>query len=399
MEQLTKKEKNRIKSALNQSELEIFDTNEKITSQEKTENLLNSMNRCTIGIKDVLDVFLCGKTTDSYYRKLFSTIDSEGIANISKKCSMLEQDKNALKKVSIRTIFGGTERMPFRGLSYLLPALNLCEQLKKVNEEGELPNIEFLFMNGAGIMANAIDPYRTTETTSKFIDFSKRYIEEYHPILKDKVDFFVDVNFSSNIANTKEYKQIHEILEKKLGFEKDLKNNLLDMGKKRNASMNSIKYAALHAFSQDGDIDSKIAQMSNFSRNQMQSDSDIIISIGAKPEEKFFKVRKLLAKEVSEIEFFTPKLTAQYIANINVPPYSPLSTGELYLKDVLNNPNLIYEARIVDRKNGEFSAYQVPVQKAVESIISDTEHSESNKDIVEFIQDYTKNKNKIINDK
>lgn len=397
MKQLSKKEINRIDSSLKQSKLKLFDVDKKITSEDITKNVTDSMGRCTAGIKNNLDIFLCATTTDSFYRGLFSTMDSNGISKISKICGELENDKDVLNKISVRTVFGGTENMPFRALLYLIPSIKLCEELKKANKDGDIPNIDFLFMNGAGVLANAIDPYKAEETTSQFIKFAREYIKEYHPTIKDKVNFYVDKTFSSNIINTEEYKQVHRALERKLGIEEDLKTDLLNMGKKRKASENSIKYAALHAFVQDGDIDSNVAKLSNFFGGKDEESGELIISIGAKPEEKFFKARKLVADEVKKVGYFTPKQTTQYIANINVPPYSPLPTGELYLKDVLRNPSLILKARKVNRKDGEFGEYQMPVQKAVETIIIDTENSNSDKDICEFIEEYVRavnNRNK-----
>lgn len=395
MEQLTKKEMNRINSSLNQSKLNFFDTNEKMSSKEMVTKVSDSMKKCTPDIKRYLDILLCGSNTDSYYRNFFKTVDSEGIVNIAKKCGDLEENNNALGNISIRTVFGGTERMPFRALVYILPALNLCEELKKVNKDNDIPNIEFLFMNGAGILANALDPYKADKTTAQFITVAKKYIEEYHPSLKEKVNFYVDRNFSSNIVATEEYQQVHKALEKKLSKEESLRDDLLDMGKRRNSSNNSIRYAALHTFVQDGNIDPSVAKMSNFFDKNDRQNSELIISIGAKPEEKFFKARKLVAEAVSGISYFSPKETVQYIANINVPPYSPLRDGELYLSDVLKNPNSILNARKVDRKTGEYCEYQVPVQKAVESIIMDTEQSQSDKDICEFMQECAKDKEKI----
>ncbi len=393
MEQLSKKETNRISSSLRQSSLNLFDTKEEMTSKEIVERVTESMNRCTSKIKNVLDVFLCATTTDSFYRNLFKTMDSNGITNISKVCSEIEDNKDALNKISIKTVYGGTENMPFRALLYLLPSIKMCEELKKANKDGDIPNIEFLFMNGAGILANAIDEQKANKTTSEFINFAKAYIQEYHPDIAEKTDFYVDNLFSSSVINTGEYKEVLEKLEKELGVEKDLKSDLEDMGKRRNASENSIKYATLHAFVQDGYVNSQVAKMSNFFGREPKNVSDVIISIGAKPEEKFFKARKLLAESVSNVSYFTPKQTTQYIANINVPPYSPLPEGELYLKDVLKDPSEILQARKINRKEGEFGKYQMPVQKAVETIILDTENSRSSKNIVEFVEDYVKNLN------
>lgn len=382
--ELTKKEKGRINSALNQSRLKLFDTEDNMKSSLMGKLACQSMTRCTMDIKKVLDVFLCSTTTNPEFRKLFSTIDSSGVANISQVCSELDNNPNALNKIGIRTVFGGTEKMPFRGLVYLLPALNVCEELLDDTDITSIPNIEYYFMNGAGIITNAIDPDRANHTTNEFINIAKRYIEEYHSRLKDKVNFFVDMTFSSSIISTPEYQRMHKILEKKLGLQTDLKSDLLEMGEKRKKSNNSIKYAALHSFVHDGYIDPSVARMSNFFGTTESQEYDTIISIGAKPEEKFYKARKLLSEEIAKIPYFTPKNTVQYIANINVPPYSPLPTGELYLKDVLKNPNLVMEAR---KCKGEYSEYQTPVQKAVESLIIDIARSDSDKDIVNFMEE------------
>lgn len=109
--------------------------------------------------------------------------------------------------------------MPFRALVYLLPALNMCEELLENTSSNSIPNIEYYFMNGAGIITNTIDPDRVNYATSEFIKIAQKYIEEYHPQLKDKVDFYVDMTFSSNIINTPEYQGMHKVLERKLGLE------------------------------------------------------------------------------------------------------------------------------------------------------------------------------------
>ena len=382
--ELTKKEQGRINSALNQSRLNLFDTKDNMKSDSINKLACQSMTRCTTDIKKSLDVFLCGTTTSAEFRKLFSTIDSKGVANLSQICSKLDNNPNALNKAVIRTVFGGTENMPFRALVYLLPALNMCEELLENTSSNSIPYIEYYFLNGAGIITNAIDPDRVNYATSKFIKIAQKYIEEYHPRLKDKVDFYVDMTFSSNIINTSEYQGMHKVLERKLGLETDLKTDLLEMGERRKKSDNSIKYATLHSFVHNGYVNSNIARMTNFFGENEPKEYDTIISIGAKPEEKFYKARKLLAEEIASISYFTPKKTVQYIANINVPPYSPLPTGELYLSDVLKAPELIMEAR---KSKGEYSAYQTPVQKAVESLITDIDRSDSNKDIIDFIEE------------
>lgn len=382
--ELTKKELGRINSALNQSRLNLFDTEDSMKSSRIGNLASQSMTRCTADIKRTLDVFFCSTQTSPEYRKLFSTIDLKGIESIAQMCSRLEDDPNVLNKVAIRTVFGGTEHMPLRALSYLLPSLNMCEELLENSSTAEIPNIEFFFMNGAGIITNALDPDRANKATSEFIKVARMYVDEYHPRLKDKVNFYVDTTFSSSIVQTSEYQEMHRILEGKLGVESDLKSDLIQMGERRKKADNSIKYAALHTFVHDGYINPNIAKMSNFFGGAEPQEYDTIISIGAKPEEKFYKARKLLSDEIASIPYFTPKNTAQYIANINVPPYSPLPTGELYLDDVLKDPEVLMK---VKKSRDEYSEYQTPVQKAVESLMTDIARSDSSKDIFEFIEE------------
>jgi len=391
MDQLTKKEMNRIKSILNQSRIGLFDTEEKMSSYNDV--ICEKIARCTPDIKKVLDVFLCSSDTSPEFRNLFSNIDSHGVESIAKICSSTDNGSKALNNISIRTIFGGTEQMPFRSLLYLLPSLSMYEQLQESTPNIPMDlDIEFLFMNGAGIAANALDPERTYNATSQFINVAKKYIDEFHPSLSEKVNFYVDQTFTTNIIRTEEYQEMLEILESKLKIENNLKSDLLEMGERRNTSQNSIKYATLHAFSQDGHVLPDVAKMANFFGGPEQKENDMIISIGAKPEEKFFRARKLLAKEISEVSFFKPKETAQYIADITVPPYSPLKEGDLYMKDVIKDPDLIAKARLVDRKNGEYSDYHKPVQKAVELLIQDTRNSDSDKTLFEFMSNILEKK-------
>ena len=388
MGQLSKKEHGRIKATLTQSRLGLFDTEEKMNNQNTNELVCEAMERCTPDIQKVLETFLCGTNTDAEYRKLIRNVDSQGVKNLAEICGKLEENPDILNDMSIRTIFGGTDHMPFRALVYLLPSLKMCEELKKnVHSKGYNPNIEFLFMNGAGIMANALDPEKADRTTAQFINVAKQYIDTFHQDLSENVNFYVDRTFTSKIMETQEYQKAHKILEEELGVKSWLKSDLLEMGKRRNAAKNSMKYATLHAFSQDGHIDSDISKMTNFFDGNEQPKSSVIVSIGARPEESFFKARKMLVSKLPKIEFFKPAQTVQYIANIDVPPYSPLPSGELYLDDVIKQPDLINKARLRDWSSKEFSDYQIPVQKAVESLVQDVNNSRSEKSLLEFLED------------
>ena len=387
LNELSKKEKGRVKAVLTQSRLSMFNTDEKMNSEARNTSLCNSLSNCSPETKNLLDAFLCSSNSEHILIKLLNTIDSNGIESIAKIC----ENPDNIEKTSLRTIYGGTEKMPFRALAYMLPALNICEQIQKNTGKKNVPNIEFFFMNGAGMMANDLDPEQTYKASFQFINVARKYIREFHPSLDEKVNFYIDRSFTSNIMKTPEYKQIYKIFEDKLTEKEALRGDLLEMGERRNAAINSIKYAALHIFSQDGFINPEVARMYDFEHDKPLFETDYIISIGAKPEEKFYQARKTLVDSMKAVSYFAPKKTAQYIANFNVPPYSPLKEGELYMQDVMKNPELIMKARA---KNGinDFSDYQTPVQKAVELLIEDTENSTSQKSLIEFVEDLVEEK-------
>ena len=388
-EGLSKKEQGRVKAVLTQSRLGIFDTKDKMNSQRNNISICQSLDRCTHDTQKILDTFLCSSDSNPMLIKLFRTINSEGIGNIAQICNSTE----SIRDTSIRTIFGGTEHMPFRGLAYLLPALNLCEQLQERGiANSDLPNIEYFFMNGAGFMANDLDPERTYRTSFQFMQIARKYIQEFHPTLDKNVNFYMDRSFTTKIMKTPEYKQIYKIFETKLEENTELRGDLEEMGERRKAAVNSIKYATLHIFSQDGYINPEVAQMYDFERGRSLPEVSSIISIGARPEETFFGARQTLVNSMSGVSFFTPKKTAQYIANFNVPPYSPLPEGELYLDDTVRNPELVNEARLRSKDSEEYSKYQMPVQKAVEMLIADTENSSSEKNLVDFMKGISKEK-------
>ena len=64
-----------------------------------------------------------------------------------------------------------------------------------------------------------------------------------------------------------------------------------------------------------------------------------------------------------------------------------MEKGELYLDDVIKQPSLIHNARLRDRSSSKLSEYEIPVQKAVESIIRDVYNSNSDKSLLEFLEE------------
>ena len=385
MGDLTKKEQGRINAALTQSCLEMFDTKEKNLS--KKEKMCEIMSRCTNDTKNILDIFLCGSNTPKSFKRLFKGIDSNGIDTIAEICN--ESNSDTKKKVTIKTIFGGSERIPFRGLVYLLPVMKLCEELENTDANIDV-NIEFLFMNQSAIILNSFDPDKTNKTAIQFIEIAKKYIDEFHPKMADKVGFYIDRTYTSAIMDTKEYKMILNALEKALTQNPNIAQKLNEMGEKRNSAINSSKYAALHTFTQDGYVDPKVATMHEFFSKKKIEEADYIISIGAAPEEKFYKIRKFVEDKIKHVDFFKPKKSIQYIANVNVPPYYVLPEGELLMEDGLENPQIILDARLRDKHSKELSKYNVPVQKAVELLLEDTESSKSDKSLVEFMEGVSK---------
>lgn len=374
---LSEKATNRIKHCLQKTPLSVFDYDLKSNSNEVLQTILDScFDNVTSNDCNIFDSWICSSNPE--LSKLFVSINKFGFSellNISKKTIV---DPNYLNGVVIRTIFGATEELSFKSLAYLLPALTLCEEIKTISEKNNiynltLPNIEFWFMNGAGININNMNKTNCDLTTNTFISLAYSYISCFHSSILQNVNFYTDEDYTNNIINSTEFINIQDYLFSIINKDTELKNKILEMGLSKSGSINEcLKYTTLHYFVQDGFIDTSFARMSKSNKKENANEQHTIISIGASPEKHFFKARDSIRNSIPHISYFTPAKTIQYIAKFNVPPYYIMENGDFSIKDALADPNIFKIASQLKNSFNDFSPYSTPVQKACKLILQDT---------------------------
>lgn len=383
---LNKKEENRIYNVLKGSPLKFFDKNMKVS--DSFADVINNIESCSSNTYKLLEIM----TSSGAYKKesLLNKVNSDSLVLISKLCESCSADNKAINNITIRTVFGAVEHMPLRALTYLLPAIKMAESIVEYQKslgkkEIYLPQIEFVIMLKIGSVLNELDYCKCSKEVNAFINIATSYLNAFHFGVSSCVKFLVDQEFSTNLRKNNEYCN-YELKVKNLLGTNDVGTILKEMGNRRNHSNSSYEYAAMHPLLHDVLIDRNIASFTEYGKNKNPESKDTLalISIGARPEEEFWKMRQLVKSILKELTFITPVPAIQYIARMNVPPYSPLNTGELYLDDVINDPKTILLARFQEYK--KTTNYQIPVQKSVELLIKDADQSADADTLVKFMQ-------------
>ena len=386
---MNKKEENRIYNVLKGTSLKFFDKNMKVS--DSFADVISNIKSCSSNTYKLFEIMA---SSGSYKKEsLLDKVNSDSLVLISKLCESCSANNKAISNIVIRTVFGAVEHMPLRALTYLLPSVKIAESIVEYQKDlGEkeiyLPQIEFIVMLRIGSVLNELDYCRCNKEIATFINVATTYLTDFHFEISSCVKFLVDEEFSSNLRNNNEYCN-YELKVKNLLDTNDVGAILEEMGGRRNHSNSSFEYAAMHPLLHDVLVDRNVAAFTEYGNSKNLESKDILalISIGARPEEEFWKVRQLVNSILKELTFITPVPAIQYIARMNVPPYSPLSTGELYLDDAINNPKSILQARFQKYKNK--TNYQIPVQKSIELLIRDTDHSADADTLIEFIQQFT----------
>ena len=383
------KEINRIKNAVKSSSLIFFDGGIRVCKSSIDDEIKSNIRYCSHATQKLLEILM---SSDCYRNRFFldkvNSQSSRVISRISQDCS---DDYAAVNNIVIRTVLGAVEHMPFRALTYLLPSVKMAEAFIEHQRtmRGECfysPQIEFIIMLNIGVYVNGLEYEKCFKEASLFIEVAKVYLDTYHPDVSSSVKFLLDESFSSKIRENQEYQDYESKIKFLLKEDKVLSPVLNIMGARRGHADNSFEYAAMHPLLHDGLIDSNIASFTECDGTKylMNKDVSTIISIGARPEEEFWKVRQLVNEEFKSLSFVIPVSVIQYITQMNVPPYSPLNTGELYLDDVIHEPELILQAK--PGNYNEWSEYQIPVQKSIGMLINDT--YEDVEELIEFFSNF-----------
>ncbi|MFZ2152601.1 MAG: hypothetical protein WAV41_00900 [Microgenomates group bacterium] len=270
-----------------------------------------------------------------------SAIDLGGVSQAVDITKKLVATPSLVKNTKIITVFGATEATPLRALAYPIPALKLATEIGAVNHQ-LLPQVEFIFMSEAGVLANGLDRSKVHQERDLLQKLIKGYVDEFHPLLSSHVNFSNDDSFTPQVIASSSFKNLTDVLQSSNAV-----NDLSRMGTSHGGTNNSLKYGVLHSYVHDLVLD--------------DSNVDLLISLGAQPERHFYKTRQVLKPHLPSVDGFRPVKTIQYLSSFNVPPYQPLASGDPTLRQVINDFN-----------NVDFDDLQTPVRQAINLLAKDT---------------------------
>lgn len=349
--------------------------------------LLPILQQFSVVTAEVYSALLCG--TDRNLQKTFVGIDTQGAVQLALLAEKIAGDPQAFERVKFRTVFGASESMPFRAFQYLLPAVQLVEEVMKryqeVNKSGlglALPQIEFVFMGEAGILTNNLEREKVYEQQIQFVEIAKKYLQSYHPKVAKAIRFVSDLNFTPQLLESDIFAQTTQGLKDLLPHFPELLTTLLEMGRHSTIDQ-SLEYAALHMFVHNGEMTSPNIQFSPIdgdSEALRNAQTEYLLSIGAQPERHFFAIRQLSEQVFTNLRKsktdFRQLPSAQYLTSIQAPPYLALKERlrdkDLSLKNVIEDPKILTKVERISRREGDESEYQTAVQIALASLVKDS---------------------------
>ena len=226
----------------------------------------------------------------------------------------------------VRTVFGGTEEMPLRGISYLLPPLIYLEQF---HEKGiEPPQLQVIFANNISGKLNGLDQERAADQSVVLASFASAYIAEYFPRLSDAVVFLEDTPLEKGSAARDGLLEVSRKLQSALSSE--TREALLGKGDNGSKRINPF-YGAAHLLIHDTAVPGVLRPLTV--EQPETANPEAIISFGGYQEGTFYAVRHEVKPHLDESYNTIP--TLQYFTKHRVPPYYMARGGDFSLDDAL----------------------------------------------------------------
>lgn len=227
----------------------------------------------------------------------------------------------SLKNIAIRTVFGASEQMPLRSLSYLLPALHIVEALRESGKFSSLPQIQYIVMAQAGIDLNRLEGSAVYRQAKLLGLFGQEYIRQFYPKLINNVVFAHDQHFMDHSEVLQVYSQM------------------------RHESEYFMRHPLVH------DILYRNSPFISFGGGrEVNVHPELLINVGGQREKQFYEARKLMLS----LDVNVPLVErVQLFSHHRTPPYMAIEEngnrmGDLPFDQVLQNTRDIisYLARL-----------------------------------------------------
>lgn len=248
-------------------------------------------------------------------------IDYENLAQAGVDLAATDGDK----KIVIRTVFGATELMPLRALSYIIPGLIYTENIKRLT--GSELQLQFIFATNITSTLNGIAQEVARDQAVKLARVARAYIAEFFPDIQKAV-FLQDVSLDHRLKQ-----KLEELAESvRIHATPEMVNKLSEKGENHNGQGRHELYGGAHILIHDA---ASLDILEPILPNQPEVvDPSVIVSMGGKQESDFYKLRHQVKPFVDES--YRRVKTIQYFTKHHVPPYYMDRNGDISLDNGLN---------------------------------------------------------------
>ncbi len=259
-------------------------------------------------------------SNDSYIDSV-GGVDCENLARAAVDLAAPERDEN----IVIRTVFGATEEMPLRALSYIIPGLVYAENIKRLT--GIEPQLQFILATNITSTLNGMDQQKTTKQAMKLARVARDYIGEFFPDIKRAI-------FLQDIPLEGRFKEKLEELARSVSAHasSEMINRLLEKGENHNGGDNFELYGGAHILMHDASSLDVLEPV--FGDQPSALNPSTIISIGGKQEGDFYRLRHEVKPFVEDS--YRKVRTIQYFTKHHIPPYYMDRNGDVSLDEALS---------------------------------------------------------------
>lgn len=253
-------------------------------------------------------------------------IGGEDFGNITRiaLASALEEDSD--NQLAIRVVYGGTNKMPLRSLSGLLPALVYMDSLQEAGVA--IPQLQMIFADHISASANPhIELEQAKQESTGFSDLARDYVSSFFSELTPHVLMLRDIPIAEGTVFKTELDEISQIAEQVIP------NSIRErLNSKDNGSGSGVYYGAAHILVHD--ISLPHAFVPILENQPAIIDPKAIISIGGRQEKFFYRLRHGIKPYLSSR--YKDALTFQFFTRHQVPPYYMAADGDISIYDGIN---------------------------------------------------------------
>lgn len=233
--------------------------------------------------------------------------------------------RGAKPSVVIRLVYGATTEMPFRALSYLLPALIYMEHTGNV-----ISQLQVIFVNNISSHLDRLDTSTALKQVKDFAGIAKAYIRSFFPNSDRKTIFLEDTPLDRGSDLRRRLLTLATSLRKTASEDllDDLERKAVNNGSGRTYAF----YGAAHVLIHDIDIPGSLVPLLP-DQPEIVVNPEVIVSIGGRKEEIFYRLRHILKPHLDP-EYNNAK-TLQFFTRHRVPPYCMARGGDVALGDVM----------------------------------------------------------------